>query len=350
MGAGSHRIDELRSVPSAELIDEIARFLAAFVARGELATPRAGDEDPAVWSRRMSWWWTDNPFRRDDDPLALVLRGGDGAIEGFFGFIPHDYVVGSHVVRGLGTTTFFVSVAHRSQSLVMFRRAERYARSHHLVDGTPSVEMKRILDRFGYRREPVKRLYRRPVAQPGGSPIALLARLASRLWRGAPAWTPESAGLRVILDPMDFVDTVAADDPVLRRRATPAGLAWFCRSGDDPRHFVGVCDDAGRLVAYLVVMLRRSRYLTYARIVEYGTYDPARVRMSDLVAFVASEPVRAGVPASVAYLVWILINAEPPPHWPLCEELDCSVFFKLPQDAAIGGKHVLLSEADLALL
>lgn len=344
-------IAELTQTPSPDAIREIAEFLSSFVRSGGLEHPRPEDGQADTWVQRMDWWWATNPFCVEGRPRALLLRSPGGAIVGFHGFIPHDYIVRDRIVPGLGTTTFFVAPEFRGQSLPMFLRSERHAGIHHMVDGTPSVEMQRILDRFGYQRVTKQTLYYLFLSHRRWTPRGLVLRMASAVSRrGVARWIPDGHRFRLIVDPAEISSVAVADDDVLRRCVTPQAIRWFCQSGPEARSFVGVCDASGKLFAYVISMNRQARAFKYGRVLEYGSFAPQAVPVAGLLGFLAARPEQGALPSDLDFLVWARLKTETERGFVVHRSRPSAIYYKIPSAFQGVQKHVLASEADVALL
>lgn len=220
----------------------LADFLAAFVRDGELPFPRPGDDDPAVWLQRFRWWWDDNPDCRPDSPRGFLLQTASGELVGFSGYIPLDYEKEGTVLPSLLATTFFVRAGHRSAVIGLMGRQRTLGKTHQIVDGSPSPEMRRLLEKLGYLEARPRRQYFFPVG-----PAAAPARLALRL-RGWSLSLPRSAEGLLEHGP-DCWSPLPPAGSGIRPRKDPSTMAWLCRSGSQARQIFRLSDAQGAPVA-----------------------------------------------------------------------------------------------------
>lgn len=346
----SYQVEEIHAPATAERIAEIAEFLAAFVRGGGLPEPGALDADPDTWSRRLSSWWTSNPFVRDGAPLGFVLREsaeGDedknentgGAIAGFQGFIPQDYAVGAETVPGLISTTLFVSEDARQAAVGILKRLKGLTKTWHLVDGTPSPEVRVLLERFGFHQaEPGTQVYRSAAMARFG---AWIKRRRARL----------SEGERITRDPAEIgsIPPPPADDAKLRKRVAKEGLGWFMRTGDDPRRFVGLLDKNGQLLAYFIATPRAKLGLRLFRIVESAEFSSGA--LSRLAAFASERPKECGLGGLSSILIWTsLSDGEFVPRWRPRRTWTADLYHLSPEALADIEKVSQPSEGDAMLL
>jgi hypothetical protein len=343
-----YEIEELRSPPSPLIIQEISAFLAAFVRGGQLANPLPGDDEEDRWAKRMSWWWLSNPFCRPGTPIAIVLREQGRKIVGFTGFIPHDYELDGHVVPGLMTTTFFVSEEHRGNAMSIILRAERYTRDYHLVDGSPSEKMQRILDRLKYERFSLETQYLYIVRQGSLAPKAMLSRLGSALLRqGSRASLPNSA--RFVNQPQAILSVPPRRDHKLRRRVTSEGLAWFMASGTEPKRLIAVCDTESSLLAYGIGVIKKTRGLNVLRIIEYASFDESS-GLDALFSYAATHPEAFELSGQIDLLAWPIFGDSSASEAFLRLRRPATLYYKVPSSWQHGGKVGIPGEGDMPLL
>tara|TARA_R110002096_G_scaffold385536_1_gene579368 strand:- start:2770 stop:3765 length:996 start_codon:yes stop_codon:yes gene_type:complete len=330
----SYEIQEFR-LPAAEL-EEVADFLADFVGDGELPDGSELDANPAVWSKRLSHWWTSNPFSRVDTPLGFVLRLQEtNQIVGFQGFIPQDYVKGGEVIPGLISTTFFVRESQRSAALGMMMRLKRLSQRFHLVDGTPSGEVRAILDRLGFQKTGTGAQRYRIV------PLVRLATLGRR---------ENLQGFHVVLDPMEARSIPTPETSKLQKHVTREGLAWFIRSGSQPLCFAGLCDDSGRLCAYFIANTKSKFGLLSARVMESASFDADGAGLLRLANFASREPGQCGLPPKTSVVAWTSLNGGFRPDWLIRRSWSTHLYHLSPSSLRDTEKVAQPSEGDSMLL
>jgi len=328
-------------------LEEIAAFLAAFVKSGHLAAPKAGDDEAGKWRQRFRWWWPENPACRDETPTALVLREENGGIVGFLGFIPVDYECGGLPVPSLVSTTFFVSPAHRGASIGLVGRLRALAKEFQIVDGSPSPEMVRLLGRLGYEPAGERAQYFFPVRLPGRRLLAWAMRTASL----APhlAKTEECNESRLVIDLGEIVRIPRIDDGVLRRCLSPEGLAWMLRSGSDPRHFAGLVDSEGTMLAFGIFFTKARWGVSGAFLADYADFTVDGSGLTQLIARIGREPECVDLPRSTRVLAWSVFEGagKPPARgWSRASALYC----QRPSEWARCPREFRPIEGDLALL
>lgn len=341
----AHSIEEIRDPAGG--IGEIARFLADFVADGELPNASLQDADEGVWKRRLHDWWIANPFCSRKSPLGLMLRDSHGRLCGFHGFIPHDYRIGSRIVPALIATTFFVREHHRQAALGMLVRLKRFAADFHLVDGSPSPEVQLLLERFRFRKcAPGVQYYRIVGRRHSWSPKAMALNLAAWLWRDSGEATGEP--LHFVEQPEAIGAVPAPTDEVLRKVVSREGLVWFMNTGSTHKIFRGLCDAQGTLRAYFIGIPKTRIGLHSLRIVESCSFDSDGSALKRLLHRAANHP------AAAAPDLLIIANldsaARREPRWSLARPWQTPLFFQIPPALAGTPKCCQPSEGDSLLL
>ena len=330
-------------VGPAEKNRDVAEFLAAFVRDGELAAPREGDDCANVWQRRMGWWWNENPFCRDDSPLGFVLENDEGEIVGFNGLIPFDYVASGESVPTLVTTTFFVREADRSAVMGMVSKQRALAREYQIIDGSPSPEMRRLLDKLGYQHSGERYQYFFPLKQLGGS-------ISRNVLRGFGLSFSLNSGE---LDSGDYLATHPYEiesiphpvDTRLHRKVTRESLAWLCDVGSDERRFFGLCDRYGTLVSYAIGLYKQRCGLRACLLMDYADFSENGDGLARLIRKIADDD--AAPDANL--LTWSAIGEENRPHGGGLRR-ESILHYHLPERWQSCEKACLPFEGDLPLL
>jgi len=288
--------------------EEIAGFLARFVGEGNLAAPKPGDDDPAKWLQRFGWWWSHNPACGAGDLTALVLRAECGGIVGFLGFIPWAYERDGEAVPSAVSTTFFVSPDHREASMGLVARLRALARTCQVVDGSPSPEMARILERLCYEHAGDRRQYLLPARLPGRRLFGGLLELASLGL--APRSDPALEGARLIDHPGEIALIPPSIDGALRRAVRPEWLAWLLESGSEPRRFAGLIDREGELLAYGLLLERRRCGTAWAVLADYADFTPVRTGLATLLSRICERPGFCGLDSRTRFIAWSVFSDE----------------------------------------
>ncbi|NNE91336.1 MAG: hypothetical protein HKN23_06785 [Verrucomicrobiales bacterium] len=351
-------LEEIFTPPAEACCTEIAEYLAGFVLAGNLANPLPGDDQADAWNRRLNWWWHDNPFvgTSSGECLAYLMRDAEtGNLVGFHGFIPFGYEADGQPVPTLIATTFFVDEPYRGHSMKIFMKLNKLGRSFQILDGTPSPEMREILDRFNYENRAEIERYNIVVKQP-----SLLKKGKSALLRlcgiGRPLPGPLSGscpGTRVINDPALIRSIPERTGRGLVRSVTPEGLNWMTNSGHGERCFFGLIDSiSGQLRAFAIGLMKSAKGVTACRMLEYGAFDDDDSALLALLAKVAHQPGECGLPANVDLLLWSVfegaVKAKPASLKP--EIRESTLYFKLPDQWKDRPKACLPCEGDLVLL
>jgi hypothetical protein len=267
---------------------EVAAFLAAFVRDGELLLPRPGDDDPAVWQRRMGWWWDDNPHCHDDSPRGFLLRHDEAGLVGFSGLIPFTYEAAGESIPTLVTTTFFVRERHRSAVMGLISRQRELGRTHQIIDGSPSPEMRRILGKLGYLCAGDRAQYLFPTGRLGGAAARLA--LAVVGWSVALPSKEEVEKCCFVSDPGEWSDPNQHRNDVIRRVSDPATLAWLARSGSEPRSFFGLLDADGMPLARALGVYKQRAGVKACLLLDYADFHPGGAGLLMLVKKLLDDP------------------------------------------------------------
>ena len=220
----------------------------------------------------MSGWWDENPHCHADSPRGFLLEHDDLGIVGFNGLIPFEYEIDGEPIPTLVTTTFFVRAGHRSAVMGLLSRLRGLARTHQIIDGSPSPEMRRLLDRLGYCHAGDRTQYLFPTARFGGA--------ASRAMMRALGWSfplPSSeaaAACRIVSDPGAWCGFSVPRDGRIHRRISPDSLHWLSRVGSEPRSFFGLVDADGAPIAYALGIYKKRAGIQSCLLLDYRDYRP----------------------------------------------------------------------------
>lgn len=281
---------------------ELAEFLAGFVRDGELALPRPGDDDPAVWLLRMSWWWDDNPACRKDSPRGFLLRHEEAGLVGFSGLIPFDYESAGETLPTLVTTTLFVRDRHRSAVMGLIAKQRALAREFQIIDGSPSPEMRRLLAKLGYEHAGDRAQYWFPTRRFGGA-AARLALIACD-WSVPLPSTAETAEYRLITDPGQWSEPApeGTEAATIRRVSDPATLAWLARCGSEPRAFFAIVDAEGTPIARALGVYKKRAGVNVCLFLDQADFHPGGIGLLLLVKKLLGDPA-SGLARDTAAIV-----------------------------------------------
>jgi hypothetical protein len=279
---------------------EIAAFLAAFVRDGELLLPRTGDDDPAVWEKRMSWWWDDNPHCREDSPRGFLLVHDEGGIVGFSGLNPLTYEAAGEGIPTLVTTTFFVRERHRNAVMGLISRQRELGRSYQIIDGSPSPEMRRILGKLGYVSAGDRAQYFFPTARLGGA-AARLALVAAG-WSVTLPSREEVRDCRLVTDPTSWTEPGLDPRNVIRRPSDSETLTWLARSGSELHGFFGLVDADGAPIARALGVYKQRAGVKACLLLDYADHHPGGAGLLMLVKKLLDDPA-AGLAPDTALIV-----------------------------------------------
>lgn len=325
---------------------ELSEFLAAFVRDGELPYPRPGDDDPSVWMRRMRWWWDENPNCRPDSPRGFLLRhGGDGLV-GFSGFIPFTYECGGDEIPTLVTTTLFVRSRHRCAVMGLVARQRELGRSHQIIDGSPSPEMCRLLEKLGYKHAGDRSQFFFPTRLLGGT--------AARLAFTACGWSfplpcaDEAGGLRLVTDPLHWPEPSPPDDGRIRRTSDTGTLAWLARAGTEPRGFFGLLDEESAPLVRALGVYKKRAGIKACLLLDYQDHHPGGAGMGLLVRKLLDDPA-SGLDPATAMIVVSSFGAKPH-HGAPGRRAGSHLYYHLPSPWHRHPRICLPVEGDLPLL
>lgn len=328
--------------------EALAEFLASFVRDGELLRPGPGDDQAGVWRKRFSWWWDQNPFCREDSPRGYILRCGEGRIVGFSGFIPMDYEADGELVPALVATTFFVREAHRSAVMGLVTRQRALGRRFHIIDGSPSPEMRRLLDKLGYEHAGERHQYFFPLTGFGGlATQAVLGKAGLSLALPAEGALPSTCYLAT--SPLEVETIPRSRDGKLRRKITEESLLWLCQSGSGERSFFGLCDAQGELIAYAIGLYKRKFGLCVCLLEDYVDFRPEENGLGQLLRTLMKDPIGSGVARDADALALSVLGPVEKPM-PRGVRRNSILYYHLPERSASLTKHCLPIEGDLALI
>lgn len=230
------------------------------------------------------------------------MRSGEGAIVGFNGFIPFDYAADSEVVPSLLMTAFFVRTEHRTAVMGMISRQRSLSREFHMIDGSPSPEMRVLLEKLGYTRSGDRHQYFFPLARMGGE----LSR--SVLHRFGICFGLDEGSVDetcyVARNPGEIESIPKLHDGKIRRVITVESLEWLTRVGTQERRFVGLCDRFGSLLAY-AIGIYKCRWGVRAFVpMDYVDLSPDKTALTDLLRRIVRDPTDAGLHPETDLLAW----------------------------------------------
>lgn len=326
----------------------LAEFLAAFVRDGGLAHPQAGDDDAAVWQKRFSWWWDENPFCRADSPCGFQLETASGEIVGFSGFIPFDYEQEGEVIPTLIATTFFVREAHRSSVMGLLSRQRSLGREYQIIDGSPSPEMRRLLSKLRYEHAEDRFQYYFPLVGFGGPASQHLLKQVG-LSLDLPAYDRLSSTCYLATDPLEVESIPVLKDDKLRRSVSQESLSWFCRIGSGDRSFFGYCDAKGELIAYAIGLYKRKLGLCFCLLEDYVDFRPNENGLGQLLRHLTTDPIGSGLSRDTDLIALSIFDAENCPEQRGLRR-SSNLYFHLPDGIESRSKRCLPIEGDLALI
>ncbi|MBL9133132.1 MAG: hypothetical protein JNG86_18120 [Verrucomicrobiaceae bacterium] len=242
--------------------------------------------DEAQWLRRLAFWWDLNPFA-DAHPCRGWLLRDDGRIVGYLGVIPTLYEDGAgNPVPALIATSWAVAESCRHAALPMGMMFQRLGRDLVMVDTTPSPEVQKLLDRWGW--VPHKEVRRSLIVR--GAAGGMLARVMG--------FEPPclAAGRRIVTDAA-LVSSVCPARPrsCIQKHITPAYLRWYLQSPMREHHFAGVVDAAGMLTSCLMLTPRKLRGVPMWKVVDWFTTESTHDELHALVTWCMHQtPAKRG--------------------------------------------------------
>lgn len=324
----------------------IAAFLAAFVRDGELLLPRPGDDDPAVWQRRMGWWWDENPHCHNDAPRGFLLVHDEAGLVGFSGLIPFTYEAAGKTIPTLVTTTLFVREGHRSAVMGLISRQRELGRTYQVIDGSPSPEMRRILGKLGYLSAGDRAQFLFPTHRFGGA-VARFA-LTALDWSVELPNTEEVADYRVVSDPAEWSDPDQEREDVICRVSDRATLVWLARSGSESRAFFGLVDGDGIPLSRALGVYKQRAGVKACLLLDYADFHPGGAGLLMLVKKLLTDPTSGLDPATA--LIVISRFGEATYHGVPGRRADSILHYHLPEPWRHHPRVCLPVEGDLVLL
>ncbi len=319
----------------------VAAFLAGFVRDGELAHPKPGDDEAAVWERRMGWWWDDNPHCRGDSPRGFLLEHEEAGLVGFSGYIPFDYECDGETVPSLVATTLFVREMHRGAVMGLLAKQRSLAKTYQIVDGSPSPEMRRLLEKFGYRQAGARARY----LVPRWAPARVLGRALD--WGFPLPSSAEAADCLLVGDPAEWDGFHEPHDGRIHRHGGRVTAEWLLRAGSEPRSFHGLIAADGNPLACALGVHKRRFGWNVCLLLDHRDHHPGGAGLGLLVRKLLDEP--AALPAGTAGIVLSRFDA-PALHGAAGHRAASNLYFHLPPPWQDRPKACLPIEGDLVLL
>ncbi|NLT70100.1 MAG: hypothetical protein GXX91_05330 [Verrucomicrobiaceae bacterium] len=276
-------------------------------------------------------------------PRGFLLEDEDGVIVGFNGFIPFDYEVDREPVPTLVTTSFFVRERHRSAVLGMLTRQRAYGKTHQIIDGSPSPEMRQLLARLGYAHSGERRQYFFPTARLGGAAARSLLRTAG--WSFA---LPPGAG-SVTNDPLALAGATPPRDGRVHRHLGVTTWQWLTRVGSMPRRFFGLLDEAGAPLAYAIGLYKEKAGIKACLLMDYEDFHPEKKGLALLLRALLDDPRAAGLDADTGLILLSLFEADAPDTVPGLRR-DSLLYYQLPPPWRDREKAFRPLEGDLPLI
>ncbi|MFT5468510.1 MAG: hypothetical protein ACI8UO_003620 [Verrucomicrobiales bacterium] len=324
---------------STEGRDELAAFLATMAKTGEHPFMCAEeDANSAIWKKRFGCWWDDNPFCAADSPKGLTLRTEDGAIVGFQGMIPQDFISGETRVPGILATTLIVDPEHRAGSTGLMLRFFRLGRKFHIVDSSVTDQLAGIMERFG-----AKLIERQFCAY-----LPLWRQLIPGFGSAKPRELGGVPG-KFVSDPNEIQSVVSPPDPALTQVVSPESIRWFLTGGIAERRFRGWIDETGQLQAW--TFLRETRHVGQKSwsIVGYGGGE--RISTQAFIRALQRHPKAAHIPRKVRLLIsYVFDESDLPVGAKIRREVATRFCHILPKGLEQTPKRCLQMDGDLGWL
>jgi hypothetical protein len=118
------QIQPLLEKDLAEVSAFLNRSMTAMIAAtrvSPLAREKTGESPSDAWQDNLLWL-VDNPARRPEIPLGMILRSPEGSVAGMILTIPWFYRLKDQRLLGLAAGSFFVDSVARLQGFFLFRR------------------------------------------------------------------------------------------------------------------------------------------------------------------------------------------------------------------------------------
>ncbi|MCB1206130.1 MAG: hypothetical protein KDN18_17850 [Verrucomicrobiae bacterium] len=341
----AHQILPVTATP--EERNEIAAFLAGFVRAGGLLKPRPGDDTPSKWLDRMRWWWDENPACRPGSPRGFLLRNDDAEVVGFSGLIPFPYESAGEPVPALVTTSFFVEESHRSAVMGLIARQRELGRKFHIVDGSASPEMRRLLERLGYEAGGLRAQYFFPTRRLGGFPAHAL--LLARGWTFPVASSDEVADFRLVTHPSEWHEPAPKGERGIRLDLHNGSLSWLVRSGSEPRRFFGLVDSEDKPVARALGVYKRHAGLLSCHLLDHRDFHSGGAGLSLLIGKILRTQGDEGLDPATSLVILSRFGHHTSLGMP-GHPAGSNLFFHLPPSLQGVEKECLPIEGDLVLL
>ncbi len=151
---------------------------------------------------------------------------------------------------------------------------QRTGRDCVMVDTTPSPEVRRLLEHWGWK---ARTQVRHSIVLRGAIGSGLAAMGDSEPW-------PMREGRKIVTDPGLVTRVAPTNSPGrLQKHLTPEYLRWYVRSPMREHHFLAVIDGGGALSSCLVVTRRSLRGIPSWMVVDWFTAESSHEELRALV-------------------------------------------------------------------
>ncbi|MBB5039562.1 hypothetical protein [Prosthecobacter dejongeii] len=295
-----------------------------------------------LWQQRLKHWWDENPHASDSAERGWVLKAA-GRLVGFLGFIPVRYAFAGQPVPALIATSWVVQEGFRHAALPMALKMQRLAKTHLLLDSTPSLEVQALILRLGWIGELKVRRQMLPLGFWG----KLFGRFTGQSW---PALKP---GHRFTTNVNDVrqLERPWQQSGRLEKWICLETLRWYAAARLREHQFLGVVDAEGCLTSYLWLTRRSRRGIHLWMLLESFSTEADNQELAALVGALISREVH--LPGPPAHLL-SLIGFPQDEHWLdvralIRDEALVSHFHACPPALKDVAKHTVMAEGDFGL-
>ena len=335
----SYSVTPIQAVNEEQIV-EVSHFLAGF---------EPETETPEYWQKRLTHWWTDNPFTTAEFPLGWMLLENDDIV-GFLGVIPQLYTYQNEEYPVMGSTTWRVKEANRNGSMLLFMQLYRFTKKFIQIIATPNDAVQQILEKMKYRSVQSSTNYFLPMHQSNSS----FTNILHNGFQKVISTLLPATGYKVVTLNDDFAILPSHfESSFIQKKITKPYLEWYCHAPKMHKYFAGLTDKKGQLVAYVIMAEKKFRSMAFLRVIDYFATKNEADLLLGLVKKVCKSPKYFGI-SGYPWLVftsfgtdnpfsskkWLQLFKKNHPH---------PQYFTLPKALSEATKQLVIAEGDFGL-
>ena len=258
--------------------EQIVHFLANF---------ENEERDENFWTKRLRFWWEDNPFFSEKDPRGWLLVA-DHQIVGFFGLIVTNYLYNKQRYKALNATTWRVTPPYRNLSMSLFLSFYALKNRYLLFNTSPTDRVEKVLETFKFDKMTRIYEYAFPIGQKSWiNPVKMFynargMRERRKLPHGECSLVTEED--EFVLP--DMTETMS--DHYLIKDRSLSYLKWFCFGSEyQQKKVIGFFVDDKKISSFLILDRYKKRKI---RIIDYFTLDSSGREFLSMINYACQHP------------------------------------------------------------